>query len=124
MSRLSQPRPFLDRNRNVPENEKLVAAVAQVVERSPEKAGVGGSTPSRGTLFSITYNELKPQIGSIGLPNQNPGSPEVSYWGDRDRFKIRLTTRNERKRFVKSYFVSEYRIRIVARRSLPRLFPL
>jgi hypothetical protein len=30
------------------------AAVAQVVERSPEKAGVGGSTPSRGTIFSIT----------------------------------------------------------------------
>ena len=27
----------------------LRAAVAQVVERSPEKAGVGGSTPSRGT---------------------------------------------------------------------------
>ena len=27
------------------------AAVAQVVERSPEKAGVGGSTPSRGTTF-------------------------------------------------------------------------
>ncbi len=26
------------------------AAVAQVVERSPEKAGVGGSTPSRGTI--------------------------------------------------------------------------
>jgi hypothetical protein len=28
----------------------LRAAVAQVVERSPEKAGVGGSTPSRGTI--------------------------------------------------------------------------
>ena len=29
--------------------------VAQVVERSPEKAGVGGSTPSLATTFSITY---------------------------------------------------------------------
>ena len=27
--------------------------VAQVVERSPEKAGVGGSTPSLATIFSI-----------------------------------------------------------------------
>jgi hypothetical protein len=29
----------------------VFAAVAQVVERSPEKAGVGGSTPSRGTMI-------------------------------------------------------------------------
>jgi hypothetical protein len=28
--------------------------VAQVVERSPEKAGVGGSTPSLATTFSMT----------------------------------------------------------------------
>ena len=28
--------------------------VAQVVERSPEKAGVGGSTPSLATIFSTT----------------------------------------------------------------------
>jgi hypothetical protein len=28
--------------------------VAQVVERSPEKAGVGGSTPSLATMFSAT----------------------------------------------------------------------
>jgi hypothetical protein len=27
--------------------------VAQVVERSPEKAGVGGSTPSLATIISI-----------------------------------------------------------------------
>jgi hypothetical protein len=33
------------------------AAVAQVVERSPEKAGVGGSTPSRGTIFPSTYGQ-------------------------------------------------------------------
>jgi hypothetical protein len=29
--------------------------VAQVVERSPEKAGVGGSTPSLATTFQSTY---------------------------------------------------------------------
>ena len=29
-----------------------------MVERSPEKAGVGGSTPSRGTINSTTYNPL------------------------------------------------------------------
>ena len=32
--------------------------VAQVVERSPEKAGVGGSTPSLATIISITYKQL------------------------------------------------------------------
>ncbi len=31
--------------------------VAQVVERSPEKAGVGGSTPSLATIISITYKQ-------------------------------------------------------------------
>jgi hypothetical protein len=30
-----------------------------VVERSPEKAGVGGSTPSRGTIESTTYTHSK-----------------------------------------------------------------
>ncbi len=29
--------------------------VAQLVERGPEKAGVGGSIPSLATIFSITY---------------------------------------------------------------------
>src|SRR5215472_7909858 len=32
--------------------------VAQVVERSPEKAGVGGSTPSLATMFSIGYKQM------------------------------------------------------------------
>src|SRR5205807_7802534 len=31
--------------------------VAQVVERSPEKAGVGGSTPALATTFQSTYSE-------------------------------------------------------------------
>ena len=34
------------------------AAVAQVVERSPEKAGVGGSTPSRGTIIPNNLDEI------------------------------------------------------------------
>ena len=32
--------------------------VAQVVERSPEKAGVGGSTPSLATMFSASYKPI------------------------------------------------------------------
>ena len=32
-----------------------------MVERSPEKAGVGGSTPSLATMFSATYNPSKIQ---------------------------------------------------------------
>jgi hypothetical protein len=51
---------FLDRTANPSDNVCLPAAVAQVVERSPEKAGVGGSTPSRGT---ISVNHL--QISSF-----------------------------------------------------------
>ncbi len=38
--------------------DKLVGKcgqVAQSVERSPEKAGVGGSIPSLATMFSMTY---------------------------------------------------------------------
>ena len=46
------------------------AAVAQVVERSPEKAGVGGSTPSRGTIFSITYKPQKPDSGTTCSQNK------------------------------------------------------
>jgi hypothetical protein len=42
---------FLDRQA-IPSENDFCAAVAQVVERSPEKAGVGGSTPSRGTTLS------------------------------------------------------------------------
>ena len=38
--------------------------VAQLVERSPEKAGVGGSIPSLATMFSITYNHQNSRLGS------------------------------------------------------------
>ncbi len=34
-----------------------------MVERSPEKAGVGGSTPSRGTIFSVIYKTQKTFLG-------------------------------------------------------------
>src|SRR5215469_2086569 len=37
--------------------------VAQVVERSPEKAGVGGSTPSLATIFSITCKQCLRSLG-------------------------------------------------------------
>ncbi len=36
------------------QSAKARAEVAQVVERSPEKAGVGGSTPSLGTTPSLS----------------------------------------------------------------------
>jgi hypothetical protein len=40
-------------------------------ERSPEKAGVGGSIPSLATVFSITYNHPKPQFCSILFQKKN-----------------------------------------------------
>jgi hypothetical protein len=52
--------------------------VAQLVERSPEKAGVGGSIPSLATLFSITYISALSQICSILFqfhPQCLPDSP-------------------------------------------------
>ncbi len=36
--------------------------VAQLVERGPEKAGVGGSSPSLATIFSVRYDP------AFGLP--------------------------------------------------------
>jgi hypothetical protein len=42
-----------------------------LVERSPEKAGVGGSIPSLATVLSITYNHSKPQLCSILFQKQN-----------------------------------------------------
>jgi hypothetical protein len=54
----------------------LRAAVAQVVERSPEKAGVGGSTPSRGTTTSTTYSEQE-QNPVTSCHKTNSGAAEV-----------------------------------------------
>jgi hypothetical protein len=39
------------------------------VERSPEKAGVGGSIPSLATTFSITYKHAKAQFHSVSFQN-------------------------------------------------------
>ena len=44
---------------------------------SPEKAGVGGSTPSRGTVKSISYRRQNPKTCSKFVPKQNPGPAEV-----------------------------------------------
>jgi hypothetical protein len=48
-----------------------------VVERSPEKAGVGGSTPSRGTILSTTYKPQNPETCSNLFQNSNSGPVEV-----------------------------------------------
>ena len=42
--------------------------VAQVVERSPEKAGVGGSTPSLATTFQSSYIESAKSLQSAFSP--------------------------------------------------------
>ena len=42
-----------------------------MVERSPEKAGVGGSIPSLATIFSSTYVAHKNRFCSILFQNQN-----------------------------------------------------
>src|SRR5580698_7234774 len=39
--------------------------VAQLVERSPEKAGVGGSIPSLATTFSSSYTHPEHSVCSI-----------------------------------------------------------
>jgi hypothetical protein len=36
-------------------------------ERSPEKAGVGGSIPSLATMFSVTYRPSKNQVHSVSF---------------------------------------------------------
>src|ERR1700722_14901522 len=43
--------------------------VAQLVERSPEKAGVGGSIPSLATTKSITYQPARRRFHSISFQN-------------------------------------------------------
>ena len=48
--------------------------VAQLVERSPEKAGVGGSIPSLATTFSISYSLFIPSFGSNWFQFQPAGN--------------------------------------------------
>jgi hypothetical protein len=44
---------------------------------SPEKAGVGGSTPSRGTIISATYKLQNPKTCSNLFQKANSGPVEV-----------------------------------------------
>ena len=46
-----------------------VSALPVVGERSPEKAGVGGSIPSLATTFSTIYRHSKTQFHSISFQN-------------------------------------------------------
>ena len=46
----------------------------RLVDYSPEKAGVGGSTPSRGTMISTIYKLPSTQFHSISFQN-NFGPP-------------------------------------------------
>jgi hypothetical protein len=54
----------------------------QMVERSPEKAGVGGSIPSLATMFSLSYRPSRSQFHSGSF--QNFGPPGVA-----SRMKLR-----------------------------------
>jgi hypothetical protein len=80
----------------------LLAAVAQVVERSPEKAGVGGSTPSRGTTKSTTYKPQKPKTCSNLFQNSNSGPVEVCL----DCTSVKAAAR-EFASFLKTHFAQE-----------------
>lgn len=71
---------------------RVVGQVAQLVERSPEKAGVGGSIPSLATIFPISYNHPETQFHSDSF--QNPWSAEVRFGNELeclDRFVIPLS---------------------------------
>ena len=53
----------------------LVLSRARTVERSPEKAGVGGSIPSLATLFSGSYRLPLPLFCSILFQFHTQGLP-------------------------------------------------
>jgi hypothetical protein len=67
-----------------------------VVERSPEKAGVGGSTPSLATTFSITCSEfrglLKPTTDSFSTWTCQIflGRKLAAFESDRRKHELRL----------------------------------
>jgi hypothetical protein len=44
-----------------------------LVERSPEKAGVGGSIPSLATMFSTAYKAFLRHFHSISFQNYGAG---------------------------------------------------
>ena len=106
------PRPFLECQQapNLWRGETFNrAAVAQVVERSPEKAGVGGSTPSRGTLISTTYNHPKTNSvpycsKKIQLRRRLPslGVEWLSLFLDKDQEDLMANTQQKRKPFIRA----------------------
>ena len=57
---------------------KFPGQVAQSVERSPEKAGVGGSIPSLATMFSTTYSHLR-QFVPLVFQNLIQGSSKLAF---------------------------------------------
>ena len=73
MSQFLTGRALTGKNKTQVEPED--GQVAQVVERSPEKAGVGGSTPSLATMFSVTYpcesSLLWLQLAPIDAPKRS-----------------------------------------------------
>jgi hypothetical protein len=55
--------------------------VAQLVERSPEKAGVGGSIPSLATTKSIAYKTCKSAFSFHFIPKLwRDDSPRLECW--------------------------------------------
>ena len=50
---------------------------SSVVERGPEKAGVGGSIPSLATTFSTTYNSVSPRFHSNSFQLVQRDSPRL-----------------------------------------------
>src|ERR1700723_3143821 len=64
--------------------------VAQLVERSPEKAGVGGSIPSLATFFSKTYRHPKLHLVPFGSNNRLADSVSNSPAGARHDSSLTL----------------------------------
>ena len=74
--------------------------VAQLVERSPEKAGVGGSIPSLATTFSITYSPSDRQFHSISFQNYGARRLASSEMLNLDRWRLALDSAITADRFL------------------------
>ena len=64
----------------VPGRQSQHGQVAQVVERSPEKAGVGGSTPSLATMLSITCTSRNSLFGCNSFFNSVDSGQSVQLF--------------------------------------------
>jgi hypothetical protein len=60
---------------------------SSVVERGPEKAGVGGSIPSLATTKSTTYKLLSPRFHSNSFQLARRDSPRIEARADTIRFR-------------------------------------